>query len=483
MENILSDIVGKASLSIREEELQAYSRDLSFMKGSVPFAVVRPHSRGEIQEIVRAANREGFALVPVSSAPPHFRGDTVPQVGEAVIVDLSEMKRIIRVDGRHKVALMEPGVTFEELIPELERAGLRPNMPLMPKPGKSVVASVLEREPPIMPKYHWDNSDPLACLEVVFGTGDIFRTGSAAGPGSLEEQWEQGEFQKIAEGPGQASFHRLVQGAQGCIGIVTWGSIRCARIPIIEEPFFVASRDIRNMVELAYWLIRLRLVDECMLLNQVNLSKLIDPAHSEEASPKLWVLFFNITSTSAYFPEEQISQKVEDAKEVCKRAGLEMGKAYMGLSAEAFLRRVRNPFTGQCWKQGDGQVSYDVFFLTSRQRIETLIDLVLSVVLDEPCRPVEIGIYVQPVVQGTCWHLEFNLFVDPSLIAPLSPLADLVCRLVRLLLQNGAFFSRPYDIWAPLVVNGDAASFFAMKRVKSIFDPKGIMNPGKLNLW
>jgi hypothetical protein len=40
-----------------------------------------------------------------------------------------------------------------------------------------------------MPKYHWDIGDPLACVEVIFGTGDMFRTGAAAGPGSLEEQW------------------------------------------------------------------------------------------------------------------------------------------------------------------------------------------------------------------------------------------------------------------------------------------------------
>jgi len=49
-----------------------------------------------------------------------------------------------------------------------------------------------------MPKYHWDIADPLACTEVVFGTGELFRTGAAAGSGSIQEQWAAGGAQKEA---------------------------------------------------------------------------------------------------------------------------------------------------------------------------------------------------------------------------------------------------------------------------------------------
>ncbi|MFC1946897.1 FAD-binding oxidoreductase, partial [Chloroflexota bacterium] len=72
-----------------------------------------------------------------------------------------------------------------------------------------------------MPKYQWDISDPLACVEVIFGSGDEFRTGQAAGPGSVEEQWKVGGIQKAPYGPGVASWHRIIQGSQGTIGIVT----------------------------------------------------------------------------------------------------------------------------------------------------------------------------------------------------------------------------------------------------------------------
>ena len=78
------------------------------------------------------------------------------------------MNKVIFVDRPRRVAMVEPGVTFGELIPAVKKEGLRLNMPLLPRKTKSVVGSMLEREPVIMPKYQWDISDPLACTEVFF---------------------------------------------------------------------------------------------------------------------------------------------------------------------------------------------------------------------------------------------------------------------------------------------------------------------------
>ena len=172
--------------------------------------VVTPKNTSETQQVVKWANRTGTGLVPISSGSPHFWGDTVPSAGGVVIVDLSRMKKIIRVDARNRVALVEPGVTFSELQPEVEREELRLNMPLLPRSSKSVVASLLEREPVIMPRFHWDMMDPLACTEIIWGSGDLFRTGSAAGPGTLEELQASGSAQKYGGGPAQVDYVRFV---------------------------------------------------------------------------------------------------------------------------------------------------------------------------------------------------------------------------------------------------------------------------------
>ncbi|MCR4394317.1 MAG: hypothetical protein NUV31_08125, partial [Dehalococcoidales bacterium] len=51
---------------------------------------------------------------------------------------------------------------------------------------------------------------------------------------------------------------------------------------------------------------------------------------------------------------------------------------------------------------------------------------------------------------------------------------------VRNLLDQRAFFSRPYGENTRLILNRDAATVNALKKVKNIVDPDWIMNPGKL---
>jgi len=132
----LEDFLGKENFFDDPEILEAYSKDESFVHKIRPRCVVKPNSMEQVQNIVKWANDTLTPLVPVSSGTPRFRGDTVPSVGGAVIVDLSGMKKIIRVDRRNRVVMVEPGVTYGELIPEVEKQGMIPFMPLAPR-GKS----------------------------------------------------------------------------------------------------------------------------------------------------------------------------------------------------------------------------------------------------------------------------------------------------------------------------------------------------------
>jgi FAD/FMN-containing dehydrogenase len=48
------------------------------------------------------------------------------------------------------------------------------------------------------------------------------------------------------------------------------------------------------------------------------------------------------------------------------------------------------------------------------------------------------------------------------------------------LFRQGAYFSRPYGIWADMVYNADAQTTIVTRKIKGIFDPNNVMNPGKL---
>ena len=480
----LVKIVGAGKVSYDKAVLDQYSGDISFVNKVKPECVVKPKNAEEVQKIVKLANETLTPLVPVSSGPPHFRGDTVPGTGGAVIVDLSGMKKIINVDRARRVAMVEPGVTFGELITAAEKEGIRLNMPLLPRKSKTVIGSLLEREPVIMPKYQWDVSDPLACVEVIFGTGDEFRTGQAAGPGTVKEQWAVGGVQKAPYGPGVASWVRLIQGAQGTIGIVTWASMRCELLPSLEEPFVVGSSNLATLLEMASWLIRLRMVNECFILNNTNLAAIFakkwprDYQNLKDALPP-WTLFYTVAGYE-FFPEERVSTHIKDITKITQRLGVEAVKAVGGISANEILKAVQQPSGEPYWKLRYKGACEDIFFLTINDKLEGLIGVMNDAAEKSGYPTSDMGVYIQPIVQGTGVHCEFNLFYDAGNAAEAARIKELSTSAIKSLMAKGAFFSRPYGEIAGMIINRDAATVAVLNKLKKIFDPNHVMNPGKV---
>jgi FAD/FMN-containing dehydrogenase len=92
----------------------------------------------------------------------------------------------------------------------------------------------------------------------------------------------------------------------------------------------------------------------------------------------------------------------------------------------------------------------------------------------------ELGIYIQPIVQGTGYHCEFNMSYDPQNSIEKNRIRNLTSSAIKNLMDKGAFFSRPYGDEARMILNRDSATTNALHKLKKIFDPNNIMNPGKV---
>ncbi len=480
----IKKIVGTSNVISDEAILDEYSRDMSFTPTMRPNCVVKPRNADEVKQIVILARETLTPLVPVSSGPPHFRGDTVPGTGGTIIVDLSGMKKIIHIDREARAAMFEPGVTFGELIPAVAGAGLRLNMPLLPRKTKSVVGSLLEREPVVMPQYHWDIADPLNCVEIFFGTGDMFRTGAAAGPGSIEEQWAVGGAQVEAAGPSTASWYRIIQGSQGTMGIVTWASARCEILPRLEESFFIGSSDLEKLVEMVHWLVRLRIANECFILNNTNLAAIMARKRSDNYreirnSLPQWLLFYNVAGYD-YLPEERVAGQAADAEDVAQRIGLKPMKAIGGITANDLLKAVQSPSSDPYWKTRRKGACQDIFFITIHDKLPEIVTFMYDTAGKAGYTTPDMGVYIQPLVQGSNIHCEFNLPYEPTNRKETEVVKDITFGTVNGLMAKGAFFSRPYGEITGTIMNKDAATVNTLRKVKSILDPNYIMNPGKL---
>ena len=480
----LTDIIGKQRVISKPEVLDGYSHDNSFTAPMRPRLVVQPRDVDEVQKIVMWANETKTPLVPVSSGEPRFRGDTVPSVPEAVIVDLSGMNDIIRIDRRNRMVIIEPGVTYAQLQPALAEQGLRLSTPLLPRQSKSVVASLLEREPRLVPKYSYTLPEPLRCLEVVWGNGEILRTGEAGGyyP-TLEQQWEMGLAQVFSGGPGQVDYYRLVSGAQGSMGIVTWASVKCEILPKVHKFFFTPADDLKDLIECASRLLRVRLGDEFLVLNRANLAAILSGDADEIQALKdtlpPWAIVMGIAGRDL-FPEERVDYQEKDTRDVVQQSGLELLPAVSGITGDQVMSALLNPSPETYWKLIYRGACQDIFFMTTLDKTPGFADTVFATADALQYEVSNIGIYLQPQHQGTSCHCEFNLPYDPGNKLETERVSELLETCSEALMRQGAYFSRPYGMWADMVYNRDAANKQMIKTIKGIFDPNNILNPGKL---
>ena len=479
----LASVVGVENLLETDDILNEYSGDFSFVPRVRARSVVKTRTTQEVLDIVRWANETRTPLVPVSSGAPHFHGDTAPSVGGAVIVDLSGMKHIIRIDRRNRIAMIEPGVTFGQLIPALEKEGLAPLMPLVPRSSKSVVTAFLERMPITMPRFHWEAQDPLQCVEVVYGAGDLMRTGSAAGPGSIEEQWEVGRAQIRGMGPSQVDFTRLLQGAQGTMGIVTWATVKCRPLPEVRTMFLIPSDEISPLIDMAYGVTYKKLGEELLILNALNLASIIGENRQlvEALRAKLppWILMLGIDG-AGLLPEEKIAYQTEESIELAQSCGLELKTAVAGATAEDVMAALSQPCADLGWKLKREAGCGDIFFITTLDRCPEFIDAVYGLSGRYRFSVENMGVYVQPTVQGTNCHLEFSVSYDLQDHQQADKVKKFVEEGAETLANMGAFFSRPYGSWTRIAYGREAQTVIGQRKLKGIFDPNGIMNPGKL---
>ena len=479
----LARIVGPENVSDAREVLESFSRDESFALPIRPACAARPDNAAEVQKIVQWAKETRTPLVPVSSGPPRFRGDSVPSAAGAVIVDLRRMNRVLRIDRRNRMTVIEPGVTYAQLQPQLAAAGLRLSTPLLPRANKSVVASLLEREPVLVPRFQWAMLDPLRCLEVVWGDGVLFTTGDASRPGALEQEWADHMAQVGPEGPAQTDYHKLVSAAQGSMGIVTWASVKCEVGPQIHKLFFASDRDLSKTIELAYKLLRLRFGDELLLLNGAALAAMLErtPEGIAQLRRELppWTLLVGIAGRSV-LPHERVEFQERDIRDLAQECGLVLAPSLCGLSSALVLETILNPSAEPYWKFRARGANRDVFFLSTLERGPEFAAAVMAAAEEHGWPSSEIGVYFQPVHQGAGCHMEFNLPFNGDDPGETARMKDFLPALSQRLSGMGAYFSRPYGSWADLAYNRDAQTTAVLKKVKDLFDPCHVMNPGKL---
>jgi len=477
----LTQIVGGGNFSDDPEVLETYSKDASLSPPGMPNYVVRPKKADEVQKVVNLANELLIPVIPVSSTV-HFHGSTIPKQG-GIIVDLNRMNQILEVDGLNKRVRVEAGVTWEQITTTLAEKGFRVIMPLLPHPLRSVVTDHLEMEVPTNTVY--DYGEPLQSMEVIWPNGEIFRTGSASVTGYPDSPSKGAN----PAGPG-VDFYRLLQRAQGTMGIVTWANLKIQYIPKIDKLLLAPIHDLSYAIEFLYRILRLRIGQECLLLNNVNLATIIAedlPADFEKLQVSLppWTLLMVISGLQRR-PEEKIKYEEEALSKIVKSEFSEilLTEALPGFSGlgRRLLPMLRRPWSKETtyWKNRYKGACQSLFFITRPVLAPKYIATVEEIAPKHGYPVKEIGVYLQPIEHNRACQLEFEFFYNPASNSDAEMVRNLYRNAALTLINEGALFTRPYGELAKMVYERAASYAITLRRVKKLFDPNNIMNPGNL---
>lgn len=471
----LAQIVGGSAMAADPQPATCCCLASERNRSAAPRYLVKPKDAGQVQQLVGWANRTRTPLVPMSSGEPHFRADTLPEAPGTVVVDLSLLDRIRRINRRNRLALIEPGVTYARLLPELAREGLRMAMPLLPRANKSVLTSLLEREPVMSPRYQWNLLEPLRSLEIIWGNGERLWSGGGVFRGEKDEDWEKGLVPMVGPGPGQLDFYKFVSAAQGSMGIVTWAAVKCEVLPRLRKLLFVPASEAGRLVDFLYRVLRFRLGDELFLLNASALALILaDGGERSGLRSRLppWAAVVGVTG-GEILPAERVEAQGEDIRDIARENGLEVAADLPGCQGEQLQEIILKCAPQPHWKLKSFGDSQQIFFLTTLEKAPGMVSTMYAAAEERRYPAEELAVYIQPVQQGVGCHCEF-------ILPAAADLEQLVQESSRRLLAQGAYFSRPYGDWADMVYRADAGAAEVLRKVKRIFDPNNVLNPGKL---
>ncbi len=192
----------KHQLLTAPEDLLTYSYDGTPALGQMPRAVVLPTTPQEVAALLRLATECDLPVVTRGSGTG-LSGGSVPTPG-AIVLCLSRMDQLLEVDTANLTLLAEPGVTTLRVSEAAERAGLF----YPPDPGSMKISSiggnVAENSGGLRGLKYGVTRDYVMGLEVVLPDGEIAWTGN-----------------KCVKDVAGFSLKDLFVGSEGTLGVIT----------------------------------------------------------------------------------------------------------------------------------------------------------------------------------------------------------------------------------------------------------------------
>ena len=206
----LKKLLGPRGVLHQSEDLMLYEYDGS-VELARPDGVVFPRETQQVVEIVKLAVRHQIPIVGRGTGTG-LSGGAIARHG-GVVVSFARMNRILAIDAENQRAIVQPGVVNSDLSEAVEHLGLH----FAPDPSSqkacTIGGNVAENSGGPHTLAYGVTTNHVLALEIVLPTGELIRVGSAA-----------------MDAPGY-DLTGVFVGSEGTFGLVTEITVKLTRLP------------------------------------------------------------------------------------------------------------------------------------------------------------------------------------------------------------------------------------------------------------
>jgi glycolate oxidase len=453
--NILNDlkaIVGEDGVLTAAADLAAYSYDGSSSASSLPGAVVFPGKVEHIAAALEILNRQGTPVT-VRGAGTCLSGGPIPSPG-GVVMCMTRMNRIVHLDRENFAVKVEPGVVLHDLNQELAKHRL-----FFPPDPQSFLAATIGgcvaegAGGPYAVKYgvfkHY-----LLGLTVVLASGAVLELG--------------GNTMKNVTG---YDLPQLICGSEGTLAVIAQVTLRLLPLPQARCTVLAIFHEVRQAGNAVHRIrssgvipAKIELMDNWMLRRIEELSPLGLP---REAGA---ILLFELDGSAA-----SVAPETQEVIRLCEAAGAVQARAARDAKDAEQLWGARRAAFAAVFSSAPTVFAEDVTVPVSR--IPDLIDRIAEIRKRHDVTIVLVG-------HAGDGNLHPSVLTDRGNAEHLGRAEQAVHEIFRAALDLGGALSGEHGIglekrkFLKHAMQPEAIAL--LRQIKSVFDPKGILNPGKI---
>jgi glycolate oxidase len=444
--------VGAAHITRNPEDRVCYSYDAAPGQSFMPDAVVFPGSENEVAEIMRLAWEKRIPVIPRGSGSG-MTGGAVP-VNGGLVMALTRMNRILEIDTDNFITVVEPGVIVSHLHAAVEQKGLF----YPPDPASSAVCTIGGNVGecaggPRAVKYGVTR-DYVLGLQAVLPDGDIIRTGVCT-----------------AKGVAGYDLTRLIVGSEGTLAVVTRITLKLLPKPAYVATLAVCFDDMVTAARAVSGIMRRAVIPRCVeYLDEASLSLVRDQVRFDLPAQARALLLLELDGD-----ESLVNTQAEQIQAFCSQSGaLEVVKADDPVQAAA-LWEARKALSPILYKIASQKLNEDIVVPISK--IPDMVSRIKTI-------QQESGLTVVSFGHAGDGNIHCNIMYDKADASQAARAQKAVDKLFAETLAMGGTITGEHGVGltkkAYLSWEIGKREQAIMKQIKAVFDPRQILNPGKI---